>query len=129
MLVPNSNPLSIVDDVFNAVLVDGDCTGEVMFYGKGAGKFPTASAVVSDVISCINNSKTPKKICWEDSNNSKILNNFEDFETSFYVKVQLPDGKFHMYITEKMKVKDFNEIADDFEEIGGKALSKIMVLD
>lgn len=39
-----------MDDVFNAILVKGDATGDVMFYGRGAGKLPTASAVVADVI-------------------------------------------------------------------------------
>ena len=53
MLVPVGHPLSGVDDVFNAVLVDGNATGEVMFYGRGAGKLPTASAVVSDIIDAV----------------------------------------------------------------------------
>ena len=51
-LVRRDNPLSVVDDVFNAVMVTGDATGDVLFYGKGAGKLPTASAVVSDMIEC-----------------------------------------------------------------------------
>lgn len=50
MLVPKSNPLSHIDDVFNGIMVKGDFTGDVMFYGKGAGAMPTASAVVSDII-------------------------------------------------------------------------------
>ena len=49
-LVPKANQLASVDDVFNAVLVKGDMLGDVVFYGKGAGKLPTASAVVADVI-------------------------------------------------------------------------------
>lgn len=48
--VKADNPLSGVDDVFNAVMVRGDSVGDVMFYGKGAGKFPTASAVVADIL-------------------------------------------------------------------------------
>ena len=51
-LVPKANQLASVDDVFNAVLVKGDMLGDVVFYGKGAGKLPTASAVVADVIDC-----------------------------------------------------------------------------
>ena len=47
------NPLYGVDDVFNAVSVTGDSVGEVMFYGKGAGKLPTASAVVADVLDIV----------------------------------------------------------------------------
>ncbi len=46
-LVPKANQLASVDDVFNAVLVKGDMLGDVVFYGKGAGKLPTASAVVA----------------------------------------------------------------------------------
>ena len=49
-LVGRNSQLASVDDVFNAILVRGDALGEVVFYGRGAGKFPTASAVVADVI-------------------------------------------------------------------------------
>ena len=49
-LVPLCNPLSGISDVFNGVLLKGDMVGEVMFYGPGAGKLPTASAVVGDII-------------------------------------------------------------------------------
>ncbi len=48
--VPMSNPLSGISDVYNGVLLKGDMVGEVMFYGPGAGKLPTASAVVGDII-------------------------------------------------------------------------------
>lgn len=51
MLLPVSHPLSSVGDVYNAILVRGDAIGDVMFYGQGAGKLPTASAVVADIIS------------------------------------------------------------------------------
>ena len=53
MAVPNSNPLARVDDVFNGVLVNANMVGEVMFYGPGAGKLPTASAVVADIVDII----------------------------------------------------------------------------
>lgn len=49
-LVPISSPLHSVDDVFNGIMVDTDMLGTAMFYGKGAGKLPTASAVVADII-------------------------------------------------------------------------------
>lgn len=49
-LVSLQDPLAGVEDVFNAIKVKGNATGDVMFYGKGAGKLPTASAVVADVI-------------------------------------------------------------------------------
>lgn len=53
MLVSRHNQLAGVEDVFNAVMVEGDMLGEVVFYGKGAGKLPTASAVVADVIDAL----------------------------------------------------------------------------
>lgn len=52
-LVPKANQLAGVDDVFNAVMVKGDMLGDVVFYGKGAGKLPTASAVVADVVDAL----------------------------------------------------------------------------
>ena len=54
-MLGKENPLSSVNDVFNAVLVTGNMLGDAMFYGKGAGKLPTASAVVADVIDCAGN--------------------------------------------------------------------------
>ncbi|HEY9762731.1 MAG TPA: homoserine dehydrogenase [Trichocoleus sp.] len=49
-LVPENHPLASVNDVYNAILVEGDPIGQVMFFGPGAGAGPTASAVVSDLI-------------------------------------------------------------------------------
>ncbi|GHV04958.1 hypothetical protein FACS1894217_01040 [Clostridia bacterium] len=52
-MVPIDNPLSDVSDVYNGIVVCGDAVGDVMFYGRGAGKLPTASAVVADVIDAL----------------------------------------------------------------------------
>ena len=49
-MVPKSHPLAAVRDSFNAVFVEGDAVGELMFYGRGAGGFPTASAVLGDLV-------------------------------------------------------------------------------
>jgi len=54
-LIPKSHPLAAVKDVFNAVFIEGDSVGELMFYGRGAGKLPTASAVVADVVEAVQN--------------------------------------------------------------------------
>ena len=67
-LVPKANQLASVDDVFNAVLVKGDMLGDVVFYGKGAGKLPTASAVVADVIDALKNGvKIHDSLFWQES--------------------------------------------------------------
>ncbi len=65
--VPHSCQLSTIDDVFNGILVRGDATGDVVFYGRGAGKLPTASAVVADVIDCVKHIKARKYLYWEDA--------------------------------------------------------------
>ena len=68
MLVPKANQLAGVDDVFNAVLVKGDMLGDVVFYGKGAGRLPTASAVVADVIDALKNGvKIHDSLFWQPS--------------------------------------------------------------
>ena len=66
MLVSNANQLAGVDDVFNAVLMKGDMLGDVVFYGKGAGKLPTASAVVADVIDALKDgAKVHDSLFWK----------------------------------------------------------------
>ena len=52
-VVPAENPLYGVQDVYNAISVRGDAVGDVMFYGRGAGNLPTASAVVADIIDAL----------------------------------------------------------------------------
>lgn len=67
-MVPLSNPLSGINDVFNGILVKADMVGEVMFYGPGAGKLPTASAVVADIIDIMSNKTDDvKTISWTDA--------------------------------------------------------------
>ena len=63
-LVDQSDPLAGVEDVFNAVMVRGNATGEVMFYGRGAGELPTASACVADVMECLQQSPKREEIGW-----------------------------------------------------------------
>lgn len=53
MMIPSEHPLSNVHGVFNAIFVKGNVIGEVMFYGRGAGKLPTASAVVADIVDAV----------------------------------------------------------------------------
>lgn len=64
-LVEEHHPIAAVEDVFNAVMVRGNAVGEVMFYGPGAGKLPTASAVVADVIDAAQHRQQRRRIGWE----------------------------------------------------------------
>jgi homoserine dehydrogenase len=54
-MIPSSHPLANVRDAFNAVFVEGDAVGELMFYGRGAGGEPTATAVLGDLVSVARN--------------------------------------------------------------------------
>ncbi len=65
-LVSRDNMLSGVNDVYNAVSVKGDAVDDVMFYGRGAGKFPTASAVVADIIDCVKHLHARKYLSWDE---------------------------------------------------------------
>jgi homoserine dehydrogenase len=64
-MVLGDNLLSNVEDVFNCIVVRGNAIGDTMFYGKGAGKFPTASAVVADIIDAAKHFHARKYIYWE----------------------------------------------------------------
>lgn len=63
--VPKSSPLAGINDVFNGIIVRGNDLGEVMFYGRGAGKLPTANAVVADVVDAVKHKRTNIIINWE----------------------------------------------------------------
>ena len=84
-IVKQDNPLYGVCDVFNAILLDGDMLGDVMFYGKGAGSLPTASAVVSDVIEAAKNMGRNIPILWRPE--KRQLGSVDVFETSYLVRV------------------------------------------
>ncbi len=71
--VPVSDPLASVEDVFNAITVRGNAIGDVMFYGRGAGMLPTASAVVSDVIEAARHVRTRRFLSWEEGGEDYVV--------------------------------------------------------
>ncbi len=89
-LVNNESMLSGVNGVFNACLVRGDATGDVLMYGKGAGKLATASAVVGDVIDCASNDDKRKFFGWEDAKED-MLADYLDCETALYIRTNETD--------------------------------------
>lgn len=90
-VVMNDSLLSGVKDVFNAVLVNGDAVGDVVFYGKGAGKFPTASAVVADIIDCAKHIKTRKTLSW-DAAVENYVGNYRERNVQMLVRVACDDA-------------------------------------
>lgn len=90
MLVSKESQLSSVDDVFNAIMVRGNATGDVMFYGKGAGKLPTASAVMADIIDCFKHIKAKKNVFWEDGD-PDYVDDYDLGEVSLYIRGKAAD--------------------------------------
>lgn len=87
-LVPGDNPLSGVEDVFNAIAVTGNAIGDVMFYGRGAGKLPTASAVVADVIDIAKDLKKDRHNGWEEGAPDLVVS-ADSLVSPWYVRAQV----------------------------------------
>ncbi|HIT85865.1 MAG TPA: homoserine dehydrogenase [Candidatus Ornithomonoglobus intestinigallinarum] len=124
MLVPRSNLLSSVNDVYNAIMVTGNCVGDLMFYGAGAGKLPTASAVVADIVDCVRHRERPKKIGWEkpegDINASR-----DDVTFSYFVRTpDTSDNVNDIFGSVKFISEDGNERVFITEKLGGSDAEK-----
>ena len=101
-IVMQGSQLASVNDVFNAILVRGDATGDVVFYGKGAGKLPTASAVVADVIDCARNMGRKKPIGWGEAEENYVVD-YKTAENPLYIRAAVEDyEKALSEITEKV---------------------------
>ena len=91
MLVPFKSQLSTIDNEFNGIMVRGDCTGDVVFYGKGAGKLPTASAVVADIVDCCKHLKARRFLFWADGDGSNIID-WRDSVSAMFVRLTGDDA-------------------------------------
>jgi homoserine dehydrogenase len=85
-IISKKHPLSNVEDVFNAIVVKGDAIGDAMFYGRGAGKLPTASAVVADVIDIVMHIGSNSRNIWDRKEYNNTIN-IDESETGFFVRV------------------------------------------
>ena len=151
MFVPRESQLANVDDVFNGIMVRGDSTGDVVFYGKGAGKLPTASAVVADVIDCVKHFKARKYLFWEDGSPDYVQDYLED-EIAMFVRAQAQDGDGlkkaasvfgevvplarkaaepgeFAFVTKAMKEREIQEKVSELEKLGAKVLAEIRIGD
>ncbi|MBE7066438.1 MAG: homoserine dehydrogenase [Ruminococcaceae bacterium] len=155
-LVPKSNMLASVNSVYNAVLVKGSYTGDTLMYGQGAGKLPTASAVVGDIIDILtdaNKQALPGFV----HNNAVVIEDTEACD-KYYVRINvsydnesddikdavikcfgdkalflgasLSNHSIVAFITEKCTAADFTAKLDAFCDItGAKAEYKLKVID
>lgn len=114
MLVPSLHPLSSVNYELNSVFVSGDMVGETMYYGRGAGSLPTASAVVGDLITIIKNIEnniTPEHF-YNIYNNFKMAD-FSQTESKFFFVIKVNKGIFD----EKALKEKFNHFGLSLSEI------------
>lgn len=152
MFIERSSQLAGIDDVFNGILVRGDATGDVVFYGKGAGKLPTASAVVADIIDCVQHLKDRKFVFWEDGDASLVkpydetvfpvfVRAFCDDKSAASAKaaelfpgmkpVIRPDAAENefAFVTAALSVADRNKLLDELAETGVQIKSVIRIAD
>ena len=139
-LIDSENPLYMVDDVFNAVLVRGNMLGDSMYYGRGAGKLPTASAVVSDVIECARNQGRFLPCFWEQED--AVLVDISKVKRSFFVRAKgtekaaleeaFPGGSFITlkgrddigYVTRPVREDEF---AEKYAVLGDKVYGRVRI--
>ena len=99
-MLPAIHPLCNVNDVFNGVFVHGNVLGDAMFYGSGAGKLPTASAVVADIVDMVKHNKTNVAIEWKPEK-AELLD-YKESQNRFFVRT----------VSDKALVKDvFGEVS------------------
>lgn len=92
-VVYNGSQLASVRDVFNAILVRGDAVGDVCFYGRGAGKLPTASAVVADMVDCAKHVDRRKVFGWGPGEEDYVVDYKTQLEMPFYVRAKLSESE------------------------------------
>ena len=134
MLIDHYHPLAGVKDVFNAIFVHGNMVDDTMFYGRGAGKLPTASAVAADVVDCVKHMGTHIKMIWEQE--KLPLSDFGGFERRYFVRmpkevslesvekafgavepVKVDGIEETAFVTGVMKESDYHKAADQFDDI------------
>ncbi len=120
--------------MFNAILVRGDAVGDVCFYGRGAGKLPTASAVVADMVDCAKHVDRKKIFGWGAGAEDYVVDYKSSIEMPFYVRAKMSENEavnlFHnvkflsrkgqpsdevAFITDKMTENALNEKLADSE--------------
>ena len=134
-LVSYDNIMSGVNDVFNAVLVYGDGVDQTMFYGRGAGKLPTASAVLGDVIETAKAQGTVISQTWEASEDDSFVESVDSYKSCWYFRVPA-DSDIDMggtythedgisYVTDKEMT--FAEAKAEAEKIGALAFMPVLL--
>ncbi len=91
-MIPQTELLANVNGVYNALKVTGSRVGETLYYGPGAGKDATASAVTADVLDCVRHKGFDTAYCWENAAENRVLP-YEEYSTALYVRGCASDKK------------------------------------
>ena len=113
-VVFNGSQLASVNGVFNAILVRGDAVGDVCFYGPGAGKLPTASAVVADMVDCAKHTQNRKIFGWGAGSENYVVDHKEVLSMPFYVRAKASEAKIKSIFTE---VKFLSRVGQPSDEV------------
>lgn len=119
-MISKSHPLYMVNGVFNAVCVHGNMLGDSMYYGRGAGKLPTASAVVSDVVDCARHIGKVIMCFWDAE--EVALTGIDRTSRRFFVRVPLEKENEAIHVFERVSVieadvpGEFGFITDEMTE-------------
>lgn len=114
-LLPSSHPLHGINGVFNSIFVHGNMLGDAMFYGSGAGKLPTASAVVADVVDAVKHLNRSIMMRW--TSEKLELEDKAAISRRFFVRMKGDEAELLPRITEdfgKVKIVKIPEIMDEF---------------
>jgi len=121
-MIKSDNPLFAVNDVFNAICVTGNMLGDVMFYGKGAGKEATASAVVSDVVDAVKHMNTNVMTIWDDE--KQVVSPMDEMENRFFVRIGAEEKEKAERVFENLEPVDAG-ISDEFGFVTGRMKEKV----
>ena len=111
MLVSRTNPLFSVNGVFNSIFVKGNLLGEVMFYGPGAGKLPTASAVVGDIVDAVKHLGTNIMQIW--SSKQLELADISESKNRYFVRIPKAEAEKVSEVFGRVRVIDAG-VYDDY---------------
>ncbi|MBO5453715.1 MAG: homoserine dehydrogenase [Clostridia bacterium] len=144
VIIPKDHVLANVRGVYNGVMVTGSETEEVTFIGRGAGKLPTASAVVADILDIVKNDK--HNYTWTHSDNTDFMIDINDTDSKFFVRVnnisddiindiigdvsfcKCNDSDYKAFVTKEINEAVFSEMKSSLIKAGAEILSVIRVI-
>jgi len=126
MIVPHTNPISHISGVYNGISATSEVTGDIMYYGRGAGRLPTAGAVVADVCASLSGAAKREYVPTFERKEG-LARPFDEIEFTYYIRANCPKVE----LCDKLeavcdKVEVISENADVIEAVAGKMSYKTL---